>query len=48
MLLHLVQEVMALDRLVPEMRDPSVSLLYDSTVDKIANPFIFVTYHTRE
>jgi hypothetical protein len=33
------------DALVPDVRDPATNDLYDSTVDNVNNPSIFVTYH---
>merc|ERR1719487_2589943 len=33
------------DRLVPDEREPGSGVLFDSTVENLADPFIFVTYH---
>ena len=33
------------DALVPDVRNPVTNELYDSTVDDVDNPSIFVTYH---
>lgn len=33
------------DALTPDMRDPANHLLYDSTVDSVQSPSLFVTYH---
>jgi len=33
------------NQLIPEIRDASRNLLYDSTVDDVGNPAIYVTYH---
>ena len=33
------------DALTPDVRDQSTQSLYDSTVDNVENPSVFVTYH---
>jgi hypothetical protein len=33
------------DALAPEMRDATTHSLYDTTVDMLTNPSIYVTYH---
>ena len=34
-----------MDQLAPDVRDARTHLLYDSTVDNVRDPSIFVTYH---
>ena len=34
-----------MDQLTPDVRDARSHLLYDSTVDNVKDPSIFVTYH---
>jgi len=34
-----------MDQLAPDVRDARIDLLYDSTVDNVRDPSIFVTYH---
>ena len=31
--------------LTPDVRNPATNELYDSTVDNVSNPSVFVTYH---